>query len=68
MGAVGINAIFPNGLLLGNAFQLLRPLLAVVQGMAAYAVFVFKFYRFVAARDVSGRNPSKNNAVRNSVI
>lgn len=47
-----INDIFTKGLDLGDAGDLLWPVSIYVLGMAAYAVFVFKFYRFVAARDI----------------
>ena len=55
---MGIDGIFPNGLLLQDALQLLWPVLAVVVGMTVYAVFVFHFYRFVAARDMFRLNLS----------
>ena len=47
-----INDIFTRGLDLGDAGDLLWPVSIYVLGMAAYAIFVFKFYRFVAARDI----------------
>lgn len=63
-----IGLIFSNGLSMGAAQQLLWPVLVVVLGMTAYAVFVFKFYRFVAARDMFGLDLSQNDAVRDAVI
>ena len=64
-----INDIFPNGLELRNALDLLRPLTIYILGMSAYAIFVFKFYRFVAKRDifqfdVSKYEESKIKAIR----
>ena len=47
-----INDIFPRGLDLNDAFNLLEPVTVYVFGMAVYALFVFRFYRFVAARDM----------------
>lgn len=47
-----IKDIFTKGLDLGDAGDLLWPVSIYVLGMAAYAIFVFKFYRFVAARDI----------------
>ena len=47
-----INDIFTKGLDLNEALDLLWPVSVYVLGMAAYAIFVFRFYRFVAARDV----------------
>lgn len=46
------NAIFPKGLSLEAAFELLWPVAIYVIGMTAYAVFIFKFYRFIASRDM----------------
>lgn len=68
MGQLDIGSLFPNGLSIEAAQQLLLPVLVVVLGMTAYAVFVFKFYRFVAARDMFGLDLSKNDAVRDAVI
>ncbi len=47
-----VNDIFPDGLDIEVALDLLRPLAVYVVGMAIYAVFIFKFYRFVASRDM----------------
>lgn len=67
MGPEGIGLIFPNGLSLDAGLQQLWPVLVVVVGMAAYAVFVFKFYRFLAARDMFGLDLSKNDRMRDAV-
>ncbi len=47
-----ISSIFPNGLDINDALDLLGPVATYVLGMSIFAIFVFKFYRFVAARDV----------------
>ncbi len=47
-----IDFIFPNGLNMDDALQLLWPVAIYILGMAVYAVFVFRFYRFVASRDM----------------
>ncbi len=47
-----INDIFSKGLNFNDAMDLLRPASTYVLLMAAYAIFVFKFYRFLAARDM----------------
>lgn len=47
-----INDIFTNGLNINDATDVLWPVLVYVLGMSLFAIFVFKFYRFVAARDV----------------
>lgn len=68
MGQLDISLIFPGGLSVDAAQQLLWPVLIVVLGMTAYAVFVFKFYRFVAARDMFGLDLSRNDAARGAVF
>ena len=65
---MGIDGIFPNGLVLEDALQLLWPVLAVVLGMTVYAVFVFHFYRFVAARDMFQLNLSRSDEARGSLL
>ena len=67
MGQVGLDLIFPNGFELDNAAQSLMPVILVVLGMAVYAIFIFKFYRFIAARDMFGLDLSRNDAVRDAV-
>lgn len=47
-----ISNIFPNGLNVNDALDLLGPVATYVLGMSIFAIFVFKFYRFVAARDI----------------
>ena len=47
-----INDLFPNGLSIEDAIELLEPVALYVVGVAVYAVFVFNFYRFVALRDM----------------
>ena len=52
MPELSVDTIFPNGLNVDDAIQLIWPVAIYVIGMALYAVFVFKFYRFVATRDM----------------
>ena len=68
MGQLDIGLIFPDGLTLDAGLQQLWPVLVVVLGMAAYAVFVFKFYRFVAARDMFTLDLSRNDARRGAIV
>ena len=56
---MGINDVFPNGLDIYDAVDLLQPVAIFVLGMAVYAFAVFKFYRFVAARDMFELDLSK---------
>ena len=64
-----IDDIFPKGLALADALDLLRPLTVYILGMTVYAIFIFKFHQFVASRDifkfdVSKYEQSKIKAVR----
>jgi hypothetical protein len=43
---------FANGLSADQAFAALEPLTIFVVGMIIYAVFIFKFYRFIGSRNV----------------
>ena len=54
--------ILGNGLFPGNAMQVLAPVAIYVLGMAIYAVFIFKFYRFIAGRDIFNIDLSRNDA------
>ncbi len=54
-----IEAVFPNGLDIDEALQLLWPVAVYVLGMALYAIFIFKFYRFLASRDMFELDLSK---------
>ena len=47
-----INDLFTNGLNLNDAMDLLSDVAVYVVGMALYAVFVFNFYRFLAAKNM----------------
>lgn len=47
-----INDLFPNGLNVEDAIDLLQPVTLYVAGVAVYAVFVFNFYRFLSSRDM----------------
>ena len=47
-----ITGIFPNGLSIDDGYDLLAQVAVYILGMTAYALFVFKFYRSVAARDM----------------
>ena len=51
--------IFPRGLGIDDALDLLRPVAVYILGMSVYAFFVFRFYRFVASRDMFALDLSK---------
>ena len=59
-----VNDIFPNGLDIRDAYDLLRPVVVYIVGMTVYAVFVFKFYRFVASRDMFQLNLAQHEKSR----
>ena len=65
---INIDSIFPNGLDLDSAFQSLGPVAVYVAGMALYAVFIFKFYRFVSSRDMFALDLSKYEESRFKVV
>ena len=54
-----ISTVFPTELGIDDALQLLWPVAVYVFGMAAYAIFVFRFYRFLASRDMFALDLSK---------
>ena len=47
-----VDSAFPNGLNLEAGIDLVLPVVFYVLGMVAYTVFIFKFYRFIASRDM----------------
>ena len=49
---MNFDSIFPNGLYIQDAYDMLLPVAIYVIGMALYGMFIFRFYRFVAARDM----------------
>ena len=64
-----IENFFPNGLNVTEAYNLLEPVALYILGMSIYTLFVFKFYRFLASKDifefdVSRYEESKHRAVR----
>ena len=54
-----INDFFTTGLNLDDAQSLLYDVAAYVVGMCVYAIFVFKYYRFVASKDMFGLDLSR---------
>lgn len=49
-----VDSVFPNGLSLEAGLELVFPVTFYVLGIVAYAVFIFRFYRFIASRDMFG--------------
>ncbi len=54
-----INELFTTGLNLDDALSLLYDVGIYVVGMGVYAIFVFKFYRFLASKDMFGLDLSR---------
>ena len=49
---MNLEDLFPEGLYVVHALDLLGPVAVYVLGMSVYAIFIFRFYRFLAARDM----------------
>ena len=49
---MNLDRLFPEGLYVAHALDQLGPVAVYVLGLSAYAIFIFRFYRFVAARDM----------------
>jgi hypothetical protein len=60
--------VFPQGLDLSEAYDLLEPVVIYILGMAVYALFVFKFYQFVSARDIFSFDLSKYENAKFKVV
>ena len=56
---MNLDSIFPNGLYIQDAYEMLLPVAIYVISMALYGMFIFRFYRFVASRDMFGMDLSR---------
>ena len=63
-----INLVFPQGLSLNDALGSLWPVVIYLGGMTAYALFIFHFYRFLAARDMFAMDLSKYEESRHRAV
>ncbi|MCX9013532.1 MAG: hypothetical protein OIN89_01845 [Candidatus Methanoperedens sp.] len=54
----------PGDFTLSEGYGLLSPILLYVAGMVIYAVFIFKFYRFLARKDIFELDLQKYNTLR----
>ncbi len=63
-----IKDFFPNGLHLNDAFTLLEPVALYILGMSIYTLFVFKFYRFLASKDIFTFDLSRYEASRHRAV
>ena len=60
--------VLPTDLNIYDALDLLRPVSVYIAGMAVYAIFVFTFYRFVAARDMFALDLSRYEQSRHQLV
>ena len=65
---MNMNDILPQQLNVNDAIDLLAPVAVYILGMAAYAFFIFKFYRFVASRDMFQMDLSRYEESRYKVV
>ncbi len=65
---MNMNDILPRELNINDAISLLAPVAVYLLGMAAYALFIFKFYRFVAARDMFQLDLSRYQESRHKIV
>ncbi len=65
---MNLESIFPEGLYMVDALDLLGPVAVYVLGMSVYAIFIFRFYRFVASRDMFGLDFSRYEESRHRFV
>lgn len=65
---MNVNDFMPQQLSFNDAVDLLAPVAVYILGMAAYAFFIFKFYRFVASRDMFQLDLSRYEESRFKVV
>ena len=63
-----IRDIFPNGLDFSEAYNLIEPVALYILGMTVYTLFVFNFYRFLAAKDIFGFDLSRYERSKHPVL
>ena len=59
-----VDSVFPNGLNLEAGLELVLPVTFYVLGIVVYAVFIFRFYRFIASRDMFALDFSRHEQSR----
>ena len=68
METLNINSIFSKVFVLADAPGVILPVAVYVLAMALYAIIIFKFYRFIAGRDIFSLDLSGNDASRVPVL
>ncbi|MCK5177829.1 MAG: hypothetical protein KAQ92_08955, partial [Candidatus Aenigmarchaeota archaeon] len=51
-----------------EAIEVLKPLAFFVLGMTVYAIFIFKFYRFLARKDIIPLNLNQYNRAEHPLL
>jgi hypothetical protein len=54
-----------NNFSIGEAFFLLKPVFLFLIGVAVYSVFIFKFYKFIARREIFSLNHEEGEGIKN---
>ncbi len=52
----------------GGAYEILRPLILFIVGLAVYAIIVYNLYKFVATRDIFNLNLGQYNHVEHAFL
>jgi|APSaa5957512622_1039677.scaffolds.fasta_scaffold60044_2 hypothetical protein len=52
----------------GGAYEILRPLILLIVGLAVYAIVVYNLYKFVATRDIFNLNLGQYNRVEHAFL
>ncbi len=53
---------------INEIYEILKPLALFVAAMSVYAIFIFRFYRFLAAKDIFKLDLAKHNHARFKVV
>jgi hypothetical protein len=70
-----VNKIFINlfilskqmlGISISEGFEVLKPLALFIMGMVIYSVFIFKFYKFIARKEIFELNLNQYNTVEHA--
>lgn len=65
---MNLEELFPEGLYVVHALDLLGPVAVYVLGMSVYAIFIFRFYRSLAARDMFALDLSRYEESRRRFV
>lgn len=68
MGTPDIKSFFSQVFVLADASGVILPVAVYVLAMAIYAIIIFRFYRFIAGRDIFSLDLSRNDSSRVPVL